>query len=186
MNFPHPPSSLFTPPPKFKALLEQQTKHPPLPLVANFIHQCSPDPSVRTNLVTQFVLSIWQLAGGRMSPRFPSLITISPPAKSPNLDGDFATLIMPETIKSLPVRALSQEEISQAEAHSALKVCCSKITNREHRAPYSKKLHAVAAALLYTSILDLSRMRATRSFFVSRTRTIGTSLEELRLPLQKP
>ncbi|MDB4623866.1 hypothetical protein OAE47_00505 [Akkermansiaceae bacterium] len=115
MNYPQPPSVLFTPPPKFKALLEQQTKHAPLPLVADFIHQCSPDPSVRANLVTQYVLSIWQLAGGRMSPRFPSLITISPPAKSPNLDGDFATLIMPETIKSLPVRALSQEELSQVE-----------------------------------------------------------------------
>ncbi|MCH1409541.1 MAG: hypothetical protein L7V87_10940, partial [Verrucomicrobiales bacterium] len=74
MKYPHPPSGLFTPPIKLTALLEQQTKHAPLPLVANFIHKCSPDPSVRVNLVTQFVLSIWQLAGGDLSPRIPSLI----------------------------------------------------------------------------------------------------------------
>jgi len=114
MKYPHPPSGFFTPPPKLKTLVEQQTNRPPLPLIADFIHECSPDPSVRANLVTQFVLSIWQLAGGYMSSRFPSLITISELAQSPNGEMDFASLILPEAIKSLPVRLLTQEEIIQA------------------------------------------------------------------------
>lgn len=111
MKYPHPPSGLCPPSPELKALLEQQPRHRPLPLVANFIHQCSPDLSVRTNLVTQFVLSIWQRAGGKMSPRLPSLITLSPSAKSRNLARDFAALFLPETSDSMPAHELSQQAL---------------------------------------------------------------------------
>ncbi len=70
-----------TPRPKWDGLArlnEPSSSEPPLPVLADFIHHCSPDPAVRTNAVTHFVMSVWQLAGRKLTSRLPSIITVTP------------------------------------------------------------------------------------------------------------
>ena len=66
------------PRPKWEKLAKLSMR--PSPVLADFIHHCSADPAVRTNAITHFVMSIWQLAGRKLTSRIPSIISITPDA----------------------------------------------------------------------------------------------------------
>ena len=50
---------------------------PPHEALAEFIHGCAQDPADRTVAVTTLVMTLWQLAGRRMSHRLPSLVLVN-------------------------------------------------------------------------------------------------------------
>jgi len=54
----------------------EQLAAPPHQVLSDFIHGCSRSPADRTAAVTTLTLTLWQLAGGKMSTALPSLITI--------------------------------------------------------------------------------------------------------------
>ena len=72
-NKPNPFDQLLSPV-SWPAL--EQLDQPPHKVLARFIHGASEDPSCRTVAVTTLVMSLWELAGRRMSPRLPSLVLV--------------------------------------------------------------------------------------------------------------
>jgi len=66
---------LMSPPKAWEKLT--RFDQPALPVLAKFVHGCSENSSTRTLAVTQFLTSLWQLAGRSVSGRMPSTLVIN-------------------------------------------------------------------------------------------------------------
>ena len=53
-------------------------------VLAEFMGGCSPDPATRTIATTALVLSLWQVAGWRMTHRPPSLLLLNATESTPD------------------------------------------------------------------------------------------------------
>ena len=69
----------WTPPGNLLQMLEPQHR-----VLAEFTHGCSPDPATRTIATTALVLSLWQVAGRRMTHRPPSMLLLNAAESTPD------------------------------------------------------------------------------------------------------
>jgi hypothetical protein len=76
------------------------------PLLADFTRECYPDADARTAAVTTLVLSLWQVAGRRMSHRVPSLILLDASDFAPDPIDAFAARLVNDRVDTGPGRSI--------------------------------------------------------------------------------